>query len=63
MKVNYTTASGRVSVELNGDTQREIFEQLSTFQEVFDETVCGKYAEAIMLDSSSETLTTTFTMN
>ena len=42
MKVNYTTKSGRVSVELNGDTQREIFEQLSSFQEVFDETVCGK---------------------
>jgi hypothetical protein len=42
MKVNYTTKNGRVSVELNGDTQREIFEQLSSFQEVFDETVCGK---------------------
>jgi translation initiation factor 2 beta subunit (eIF-2beta)/eIF-5 len=42
MRVNYTTKNGRVSVELNGDTQREIFEQLSNFQEVFDETVCGK---------------------
>jgi hypothetical protein len=42
MRVNYTTKSGRISVELDGDTQREIFSQLSSFQEVFDETVCGK---------------------
>ena len=42
MRVNYTTKSGRISVELDGDTQREIFSQLSNFQEVFDETVCGK---------------------
>lgn len=25
MRVNYTTKSGRISVELDGDTQREIF--------------------------------------
>jgi len=42
MKVNYTTKNGRISVELDGDTQREIFSQLSSFQEVFDETVCAK---------------------
>lgn len=42
MKVNYTNKSGRLSVELTGDTQREVFEQLASFQEVFDQSVCGK---------------------
>jgi formate dehydrogenase assembly factor FdhD len=42
MKVNYTTASGRLSVELEGKTQKDIFSGLASFQEVFEETSCGK---------------------
>jgi len=42
MKINYTGNNGRVTVELEGDTQVEIFAQLASFQEVFDETECGK---------------------
>ena len=44
MKINYTSRSGRVSVELEAETQRDAFQQLSDFQEIFDETVCGKCA-------------------
>ena len=29
-------------VELEGETQADLFEQLSHFQEVFDESQCGK---------------------
>ena len=35
MKVNYTTSNKRISVEFEGDSQRDIFEQISKFQEVF----------------------------
>tara|TARA_R110000744_G_scaffold245633_1_gene362289 strand:+ start:1261 stop:1590 length:330 start_codon:yes stop_codon:yes gene_type:complete len=42
MKINYKT--GRINVELEGDTQKDLFSQLSAFQEVFDENTCGKCA-------------------
>lgn len=42
MKINYTNKTNNISVELNGETQRELFEQLASFQEVFDEAKCGK---------------------
>ena len=42
MKVNYTSANGRVSVELEGDGQKDIFAQIARFQEVFEESKCGK---------------------
>lgn len=42
MKLNYTTRNGRMSVELEGDTQQAIWEQLGTFQEIFEEAACGK---------------------
>tara|TARA_R100000808_G_scaffold63_1_gene511 strand:- start:8332 stop:8682 length:351 start_codon:yes stop_codon:yes gene_type:complete len=44
MKINYTSRSGRVSVELEAETQKDAFEQLSDFQEIFDEIACGKCA-------------------
>ena len=40
MKINYRNE--KISVEIEGETQRELFSQLAAFQEVFDETVCGK---------------------
>jgi DNA-directed RNA polymerase subunit RPC12/RpoP len=42
MKIQYTTANGRLSVELEGDGQKDIFQEISRFQEVFENTVCGK---------------------
>ena len=42
MKVKYTDTNGGFSVELEGDTQKEIFSQLAKFQEIFGETQCGK---------------------
>jgi DNA-directed RNA polymerase subunit RPC12/RpoP len=42
MKLTYTTKNGRLKVELEGESQKDLFEAISKFQEVFDETVCGK---------------------
>tara|TARA_Y100000310_G_C20481014_1_gene714680 strand:- start:332 stop:667 length:336 start_codon:yes stop_codon:yes gene_type:complete len=44
MRINYTSRSGRISVELEAETQRDAFQQLSDFQEIFDEVSCGKCA-------------------
>ena len=40
MKVTYQ--SGRLSVEFDCESQKDLFSQLSAFQEVFGETKCGK---------------------
>jgi len=40
MKLTYNT--GKMSVELEGETQRDLFGKISAFQEVFDATTCGK---------------------
>ena len=42
MKINYTTSNGRISVEVEGEDHKSLFENLATFQEVFDESKCGK---------------------
>ena len=42
MKLNYTTANGRVSVEFDGNSQKEFVKQIAAFEEVFGETKCGK---------------------
>ena len=42
MKLNYTTANKRITAEFEADTHRELFTQISKFQEVFEETKCGK---------------------
>lgn len=42
MKITYTTKNGRIKVEIDGESQKDLFESLSKFQEVFDESVCGK---------------------
>ena len=36
MKVTYT--SGKIAVEIDADTQVELFQQLANFQEIFAET-------------------------
>jgi hypothetical protein len=40
MKLTYT--SGKFTVDFTGEQQRELFEQIATFQEVFDNSTCGK---------------------
>lgn len=40
MKLVYTTKNGRMSVELEGKSQADIFEQVAQFQEVFENTEC-----------------------
>ena len=42
MKLTYTTANSRITAEFDADTQRELFTQISKFQEVFEEAKCGK---------------------
>lgn len=42
MKLTYTTGNGRMSAEISGDDQRSLFAGISDFQEVFENSVCGK---------------------
>lgn len=42
MKIIYKTKNDRISAELEGETQRDLFEQVSSFQEVFGESCCGR---------------------
>jgi len=42
MKVTYVTENGRLTVEMDVDTQCSLVQELSRFQEVFEETKCGK---------------------
>tara|TARA_B100000085_G_C18456555_1_gene477107 strand:+ start:298 stop:633 length:336 start_codon:yes stop_codon:yes gene_type:complete len=42
MKLSYTTANNRITAEFEADTHRELFTQISKFQEVFEESKCGK---------------------
>jgi ribosomal protein L40E len=42
MRLTYTTRNGRIKVEIDGESQKDLFESLSKFQEVFDESSCGK---------------------
>jgi ribosomal protein L40E len=42
MKLNYKTANGRINVEIEGDSQRDLFAGIARFQEVFEESKCGK---------------------
>lgn len=42
MKVKYNSNSGRLSVEVDGESQKDVFQQLASFQEVFDHSQCGK---------------------
>lgn len=41
MKVQYTTRDGRMTFELEGATQTDLFRQLARIQEVFEDTVCS----------------------
>ena len=42
MKVTYKTRNGKLSVELEGDSQRDIFAESSKSHDVFEEVTCAK---------------------
>ena len=46
MEIQYRSASGRLLIKVDGNTQKEVFEKLASAQEVFDSEdkcgVCGK---------------------
>jgi len=42
MKVQYTSSDGRLTVEVEGEKQKDVFSELAKFQEVFEHSVCGK---------------------
>lgn len=42
MKVQYTTANGRMVFDLDVKDHKDAFTQLNMVQEVFEETTCGK---------------------
>ena len=62
MKITYTTKNGRISAEIEGESQRDLFENVNKFQDVFEELIAASVA-LTMLDLSSETWMTTFTTN
>lgn len=39
MKLTYTTSDGRLTVELEGNSDKELFRKLAHFQEVFEDIV------------------------
>lgn len=41
MKVVYTTTDSRMSVEVEGKDNKDVFAQLALFQEVYEHRVCG----------------------
>lgn len=46
MKLSYTTADGKMTVEFVKDTQVELWEELARFQEVFEDTNCSNGKES-----------------
>lgn len=41
MKVSYTTGDKRLTVEVEGKDNKEIFSQLAVFQEIYETRKCG----------------------
>lgn len=41
MKVSHKSKNGRIEIFAEGETQKDVFRQLSSLQEVFEETECG----------------------
>jgi hypothetical protein len=42
MKLSYTTADGRMTVEVEGKSQTDLFEQLAEFQDCFETGPCTR---------------------
>lgn len=41
-KLTYTTADGRITVEIEGTSDKELFRKLSRFQEIFEDSPSAK---------------------
>jgi hypothetical protein len=52
MKLQYQTPDGRMSVELSGDSQKDLFKELATFQEVFQGTECSAMIDGKVVSSN-----------
>lgn len=48
MKLNYTTKDGRMTVELEGSSDKELFRKLAHFQEIFEDTPSGKVGDKVV---------------
>lgn len=46
MKLLYTTRNGRMTFEIEGKDQTEIWKQLASLQEVFEDLVCTKHGKS-----------------
>lgn len=53
MKLNYTTPDNRMSVELSGDSQKDLFKELADFQEVFQGNVCSAVIDGKVLKTDN----------
>lgn len=42
MELTYTTKNGRITAKFEAKEQRDMFGQIAEFQEVFEESCCGK---------------------
>lgn len=42
MKLEYTSKNNRFKLLVEGESQREVFESIAGFQEIFEEDTCGK---------------------
>ena len=42
MKVKYTSANGRFEIEFEVSSQKQLFEEIASFQEVFEQSKAGK---------------------
>lgn len=47
MKVTYTTKNGRMTVEFEVSSQKELFRELHRFQEVFEDTASAKVDDSL----------------
>ena len=41
MKVTYTTTDKRISADIDGNSQKDVFKGISKFQEIFEHENCG----------------------
>ena len=48
MKLLYTTKDGRMTVELEGSSDKELFRKLSHFQEIFEDTPAAKLGDKVV---------------
>jgi hypothetical protein len=53
MKLTYTTRDGRMQVEFEAKTQRDLFEQIASFQEIFEQNTCSAKRNGNIVRSDS----------